>query len=207
MNAVRNLSLYLLVGLAAVSGCSSSQRSGRAVMPVSSYTTAQALHRPGLSNLYQVSDALYRGALPEDEGLASLDAMGIKTVVDLCLFHSEEEELEKYGIRYVGIPMAPWDPKEKQLREFLDVVTDPANQPVFLHCKRGADRTGTFVAGYRMVVEGWTTEQAVLEMTEGPFDFHEFWSGLPRFLRKLDVEKLRREFGTQAATAQANIER
>lgn len=198
MKALKHVSLYLLIGISVFSGCASQQRSAQSLLPASAYTTAEPIAHPGLPNFYKVSDTLYRSALPEREGFLYADQLGIKTVVDLCLFHSDEDELEGTGIKYVGIPMAPWHPRVSQLREFLAVATDPANQPVLLHCKRGADRTGCFVAAYRMIVEGWSTEDAIQEMTEGPFDFHEFWAGLPRFLRKLDVETLRAEFQSQA---------
>ena len=53
---------------------------------------------------------------------------------------------------------------------FLQVVNDPANQPVFVHCKGGRHRTGAMTATYRMTREGWTAEQAVAEMKRFDFD-------------------------------------
>jgi hypothetical protein len=47
------------------------------------------------------------------------------------------------------------------------------------------------VAAYRILVQGWPRERAVDEMRHGPFGFHEIWTGLPRFLRELDVERIR----------------
>ncbi len=51
------------------------------------------------------------------------------------------------------------------------------------------------IAAYRLVADGWTKEKAIQEMTEGPFGFHEIWRGLPKFIRALDVEKLRKQLG------------
>ena len=34
---------------------------------------------------------------------------------------------------------------------------------MFIHCKRGSDRTGTVVACYRISKEGWTDERAITE--------------------------------------------
>lgn len=200
MKAVKSMSIALLVAMGLFAGCASQQQSFYSPHSAAFVTAAEPITHPGLPNFYKVSDTLYRGAQPKKEGFRHLDRLGIKTVVDLRLFHSDEKDLEGTGIRYVSIPVNTFNPKLSQLREFLEVVTDPANQPVFLHCKRGADRTGTFVAAYRIIVEGWSTEQAIAEMTEGPFEFNPFWSGLPRFVKKLDVAALRAEFAPDSLT-------
>ncbi len=97
--------------------------------------------------------------------------------------------------KYVHIRMEAWDAEEDELARFLKVVADPANQPVFVHCKYGADRTGTAVATYRIVCQGWTKEEAIAEMRSGGFNFHEVWKGLPKFLRDMDARKLRKDAG------------
>ena len=43
-------------------------------------------------------------------------------------------------------------------------MADPAKRPVFVHCKHGADRTGTMVAFYRILFEGWSKDEAIREM-------------------------------------------
>ena len=62
---------------------------------------------------------------------------------------------------------------------------------MFVHCQHGADRTGVMCAAYRVVVDGWTKQQAIDEMTQGGFNFHSVWSNLPEFIEKLDVEKVK----------------
>ena len=41
-------------------------------------------------------------------------------------------------------------PTPDQIVEFLRIVNDPANQPVFVHCWGGRHRTGVMTAIYRM---------------------------------------------------------
>ncbi len=149
-------------------------------------------NQPGLPNFYQIDDHLFRGAQPDDEGFAQLKALGIKTVVNLRSVRSDRSECRKHGLDYVKIPMKAWHAKDKSLIRFLEVATDPSRQPVFVHCKHGADRTGTAVAIYRMVVQGWSKDEAIAEMTRGGFGFHSIWQNLIDYLRKLDVEKLAR---------------
>ena len=49
------------------------------------------------------------------------------------------------------------------------------NQPVFVHCKRGSDRTGTVIAVYRMRNDGWTDDEAIKEAKKFGFGWWQFW--------------------------------
>ncbi len=153
------------------------------------------LELAGCSNLYKVNDRLYRGAQPEAEGFEELEKLGVKTVVNLRLSHSDRKLLEDTDLDYVHIKMEAWDAEYDEVKEALQIITDKSKQPVFVHCKHGADRTGTVIAAYRLVADGWTKEKAIEEMTQGPFGFHEIWRGLPKFIRALDVEKLQKQLG------------
>jgi len=62
---------------------------------------------------------------------------------------------------------------------------------VLVHCLHGADRTGTMCAVYRMVVEGWSKEDAIKELTEGGYGFHEVWENMKKWLDTVNVEELR----------------
>ncbi len=129
---------------------------------------AVPLERPGLPNLHRVSTTLYRGAQPTREGLLELRRLGVKTVVSLRAFHGEREAVAAAGLGYERISFKVWHPEDEDLRRFLAVATDPSRQPVFVHCLRGADRTGTAVAAYRICVEGWAREEAIDEMANVP---------------------------------------
>lgn len=154
---------------------------------------AQPLRKPGLPNLHKVSDALYRGAQPTAEGMKELAGMGIKTVVCLRAFHSDEDLLKGTSLAYVPIPMKTWDAEEPDVLRFLSMVTDTNRTPVFVHCQHGADRTGTLCAIYRMVVQGWPREKAIEEMTRGGFGFHKLWVNLVKFIEGFDVESVRKK--------------
>lgn len=153
---------------------------------------AQPIHAAGLNNAYRVSGGLIRGAQPTAQGMASLEAMGVKTVVNLEVYHGDAAAA---GLDLVGIKFDTRQPRREQVVEFLRVVNDPARRPVYVHCFHGSDRTGTMVAMYRIAVEGWTKQQAIDEMIGGGYGFHPMWQNLLEFIDQIDVDAVRRDAG------------
>jgi protein tyrosine phosphatase (PTP) superfamily phosphohydrolase (DUF442 family) len=156
-------------------------------------TWAQPLDIPGLPNGYKVSDDLYRGAQPDEGGIAALKTMGVRTVVNLRSTRSDRELVESTGIAYEHIYMQPWHPEREEVVRFLRITTDPARTPVFVHCQRGADRTGMMCAIYRIVVQDWPKQDAIDEMVHGGFDHDTQWDELTDFIRAIDIQDLREE--------------
>ena len=156
---------------------------------------AKAVQAEGLPNLHKVSDELYRSAQPSAVGMVNAKDLGVKTVVNLRSFHSDRDEIGKTALAYEHLYFKTWHPEEEDVVKFLKIVTDVKQTPVLVHCQHGADRTGTMCAIYRIVVLGWTKEDAVREMTTGDFGFHEVWKNLPPWIMALDVDALRRQAG------------
>jgi tyrosine-protein phosphatase SIW14 len=121
-----------------------------------------------LPNFHQVNDQVYRGAQPKEGGLQKLKQLGIKTIINLRdddgRARAEETEAQAAGIRYFNIPMGNFGaPADKTVDQVLALLSATENQPVFVHCKRGSDRTGTIIAIYRIEHDGWTSEKAKAE--------------------------------------------
>ena len=153
--------------------------------------------QPGLPNLNKVSDDLYRGAQPEKEGFATLKKMGVKTVVNLRTHHSDRKDCQAAELDYVHITAQAREAEDQEVVDFLKVVSDPARQPVFVHCWHGADRTGLMSAVYRVVVQGWDKEEAIREMTQGGYRFHKVYQNLVEYIRNLDVEAIKKAAATR----------
>jgi tyrosine-protein phosphatase SIW14 len=69
------------------------------------------------------------------------------------------------GIRFEHIPLHPIRaPSTIDLQRALSLIADPSNQPVYVHCHRGSDRTGIVVAAYRIRYDGWTIQDTFEEM-------------------------------------------
>jgi protein tyrosine phosphatase (PTP) superfamily phosphohydrolase (DUF442 family) len=127
--------------------------------------TGAPLRYAELPNFHQVDEKLYRGGEPKRGGVARLKELGITTILDLRWedgkMRREEAEAKAAGLNYFAIPMyGLLRPKEEQIRRALEIITDPANGKVFVHCERGSDRTGVVVACYRVAHMNWTAERA-----------------------------------------------
>jgi protein tyrosine/serine phosphatase len=140
-----------------------------------------------------VTPELYRGAQPDVAGMKKLKELGIKTVVNLRLMHSDAGEIAGLDIGSEHIRIDTLKPEMDELVRFLQIATDPNRAPVFVHCMRGVDRTGLAVAVYRIVICGWTKAKAEDEMINGPFGHDGLFPNIQAFLEKLDVEELKRK--------------
>lgn len=161
---------------------------------------AQPIAVAGVPNLHKLTDNLYRSAQPTAEGMRNLESMGIRTVINLRSFHSDQDEMAGTSMTGEHIRMKAWHPEEEDVVKFLRIVNDPSRAPVLVHCQHGADRTGTMSALYRIVVQGWSKEQALEEMTEGGFGFHAIWQNLPPWIEGLDVQQIKSAASMKAGT-------
>jgi uncharacterized protein (TIGR01244 family) len=130
--------------------------------------TSVAADLPAIPNFHQVDEHLYRGAQPAAHDFQSLARLGVKTVLDLREgqghVRGEEKLVKAAGMRYISLPMNGLEaPTEQQMAHALEVLLDAGDGPIFVHCRRGADRTGTVVACYRIVHDRWQNQKALDE--------------------------------------------
>ena len=129
-----------------------------------------------LPNFHAVTPVLLRGAAPTPQGLEMLQKMGVKTVIDLRIapktVAKERAQLDRMGVHFINLPMSGEPPTEAQIKTFLSAIADPAQQPVFVHCQHGADRTGTMVGIYREHIDGWPYDRTYQEMRKYGFNPH-----------------------------------
>ena len=155
---------------------------------------AEPVDSANLSNLHRVSPTLLRGAQPTAAGFAELEQMGVHTVLSLRGFHSDDIPKD-VALQSEHISFKAWHPEDEDVVRFLRIVNDPAQQPVFVHCQWGADRTGMMCAIYRIACNGWTKDEALAEMTRGGFGFHPEWTNLIEYVRKLDIDRIAKQAG------------
>lgn len=143
------------------------------------------LNLPGLKNAYQVSNNLYRGALPTRQGYEALAKMGIKTIINLRVSEPDKALTEGLPLTVYHIPVNPFLFNDRHAKRFLEIASNPANYPIYVHCLYGSDRTGAMVALYRVKVQHWPKERALQEMRTPAFGFDEVFFPLVRYLEKL----------------------
>ena len=152
-------------------------------LPEGAKVSERIVHLPGLSHVGRVAPGIFRGAQPLPEGYATLAIMGVRTVINLRSRNGEKKTVEAWGMRSVGLPMDAYgDVDPETVRKAVALMADPANQPVFVHCRQGRDRTGLVVAVYRMEVDGWTPEEAEEEMQA--YGFHDVWFRMKNFVHR-----------------------
>ena len=92
---------------------------------------------------------------------------GIKTLVNLRgrTDGFESAFAARHGLRLYSFDLsASRPPSDEEVRRFLEIVRDPENHPVLVHCRNGVDRTGYMLGIYRVRVQGWTAQRAAREM-------------------------------------------
>ncbi|MEJ5061634.1 MULTISPECIES: tyrosine-protein phosphatase [unclassified Pseudomonas] len=142
-------------------------------------------------NLFQMSPTLYRSALPDSGAVSLLEKLKVGTVISF-LPESDSSWLSTPGIALVQLPYRTNHVDDADILKALRTIQSAeANGPVLMHCKHGSDRTGLIAAMYRVIVQGWSKEDALSEMTQGGFgDSTHFRDGV-RYMMQADVDKLR----------------
>src|SRR5271167_469936 len=151
---------------------------------------AEKISVRGIYNAARVTPLLYRGAQPSLSDLSELKKIGVTTIVDLREESAntsthERSEAESLGIRFVHIPVGGFStPSSRQLADFFSLLRGVPPQTIFVHCEFGEDRTGVFIASYRIAFEHWSSDRALNEMLA--FGFHLTWHpAMADFVRNL----------------------
>jgi len=146
----------------------------------------------GIPNFQQVDQHLFRGGQPRPEGFKYLSSIGVKTIIDLREpDHAKEEErlVKEAGMNYLNVPMTGLTaPTEGEISQLLSLMEDSGTGPIFVHCKRGADRTGAVIAAYRIDHDHWSNKQALKEAMSSGMSFFQY----PRqhFIQSFQARKL-----------------
>jgi len=147
-----------------------------------------------VGNLYRIEDGFYRGAQPSVAGFRELAALGVHTVLDLA-GGADDRYAADGTVKLLHVPMSAWGLHDDLVLKALRIMTAPENRPLMVHCAHGADRTGALVALYRVVVQGWTKEQAVREMNEGGYHHNGLFRNLDRYVMGANIDALRKQLG------------
>ncbi|HEU5135932.1 MAG TPA: tyrosine-protein phosphatase [Steroidobacteraceae bacterium] len=154
---------------------------------------AEPIALEGVPNLHRITPTLYRSEQPSALGMKNLEKMGIRTVINLRYFNSDDDEVEGTSLRTERTKILTWRIGDKHVVEVMSMLKKPENGPFLIHCQHGADRTGLMTAMYRILEQGWNPEDALQELTDGGFGYHSMWKNIIKYVRSADVQKLKAE--------------
>ncbi len=146
----------------------------------------------GVPNLHKISDCLYRSAQPTEGGMKNLEALGVKKTINLRAFHSDKDHIEQTSLLDEELSVKSWHIEAQDVIKVLKIISKAEQGPFLIHCQHGADRTGLMCAMYRIVVQGWSKQDAIDEMRYGGYGYHAIWSNIPKWIDKCDIEMIKR---------------
>ncbi len=148
---------------------------------------------PGIKNFDKVDANVYRGGQPTSEGFRYLAGLGVKTVIDLResggRSQTERSIVTAAGMKYISVPMTGLTPPTaNQISKILDLLENPTASPAFVHCLRGADRTGAVIAAYHIDHDNWANARALSDARAHSMSFFQ----LPRenFIRHFQARNI-----------------
>src|SRR5688572_32175470 len=161
---MKNFFRFYVVAFALIAGLAAS---------MSAQTSAAKFPSIKIKNFGQMDTNYFRGGQPKEEDYKALATLGINTVVDLRNDPTDYEKptAEALGMKYINIPMDDAEyPSDASIARFLEVINDPANGKMFVHCKGGKHRAGVTGAVYRFTKYAWDYDRAFKEMENYSFD-------------------------------------
>lgn len=156
---------------------------------------AQKIELTHFKNLYKINDSLYRSEQPSKAGMKQLETLGIKTVLNFRNHHNDKDEVAKTNLIVERIPLNTNKIAYADIVQTLKIIKQ-SKKPILIHCLHGSDRTGCMIAAYKMVYNNYTKEEAIAELTDAQFGYHQKWfPNIIQLLNDLDVQQLKKDVG------------
>ena len=144
-------------------------------------------------NFHRVSNELYRSAQPSAEGMRALEKAGIRTVLNLRQWHSDNQEAKDTALILYRVSINTAAFQEEEIVEALQIL-HRAVKPALVHCWHGSDRTGLIVSLYRMVFENAKKADVLAELRDPIYGHHEmFYPNIGRYIENVNVDVLRQK--------------
>jgi protein tyrosine/serine phosphatase len=195
--AMKRTALSLAAGLALALATVSSAGDAPAVRD---QRWAVPITLEGVPNLHRITPTLYRSEQPTALGFKNLEKLGVRTVINLRAFNSDDDEVRGTALRTERVKILTWNVDDNHVVDVMRMLRNPDNGPFLIHCQHGADRTGLMSAMYRILEQGWTADDALAELKDGGYGYHAMWKNIQRYVRSADVDKLRAAISAASST-------
>ncbi|MDR0385907.1 MAG: tyrosine-protein phosphatase [Prevotellaceae bacterium] len=146
----------------------------------------------GLVNMYMVEEGIYRSEQPDKIRFEALERYGIKEVLNLRYWHSDDRHAGNTGLTLHHVRMNAHHANDVDVVAALRIIKNRKGS-ILIHCHHGADRTGLVVAMYSIVFRNKTREEAINEMINGGFGFHGVYKNIPRYINSANIDSIRKQ--------------
>lgn len=132
------------------------------------FSSAGVVASAAAFNPEKVSEGIFRGPRPAEADLRELSEAGIKTILSLesnpSVVEEEESACRSFNLAFINIPLSEMaSPSKEDLQRAVDVIQKNREGGIYVHCRRGIDRTGYVIASFRILIENWTYDKAYKE--------------------------------------------
>ncbi|MEQ1631461.1 MAG: cytochrome c [Planctomycetota bacterium] len=156
----------------------------------------------GLHNIVAYADRVFSGAVPEgEEGFATLQALGVRTVVSVDGATPEVDAAARRGIRYIHLPISYDAVPELRALQLAQVIAN-TDGPLYMHCHHGKHRSAAAVAAASVLAGCAEPEvaQSRMKVSGTATAYTGLWSSV-RNARALDADALKADLSAFPAVA------
>ncbi|PCI44078.1 MAG: protein tyrosine phosphatase [Proteobacteria bacterium] len=145
-----------------------------------------------LDNWYQVDKHVYRSEQPDDEAMLEIENFGIQYVLNLREYHDDIDETQNTHLTLLHIPIRTSNISDEHVIKALRFIRK-SDKPILVHCWHGADRTGTIIAMYRIIEQGWSKQAAIDELIHGGYHYHAIFDNIVTYIQSADIKNIKRK--------------
>lgn len=150
-----------------------------------------------LKNFYKIDEGVYRSKQPDKDTFPMLEQLGMKEVLNLRRYHTDNDEAKNTAIKLHHIKINAGSITQNHLIKALKIIENRKG-PIVFHCWHGSDRTGAVAAAYRIIFNNWSNAQAIDELENGDYGYHEkFYGNIKKLIRNLDVERVKSQLNNE----------
>ena len=143
----------------------------RAAVAAAAQTEIAKASVPGIVNFGYLGKTVACAGATAPAALTEVKKLGYASVINLRVATEPGAEIDASaaaaqaaGLRFIHLPFNASSPDPMLVDKFIAAITDPKNQPAFIHCA-SANRAATLWMVKRMVVDKWDADRAATEAT------------------------------------------
>ena len=126
----------------------------------------------GITNFAQVETTVACAGAVTPSAVAGIKKMGFASIINLRLdtekgadIDAEAAAAKAAGINFVHLPLNGSAPDPAVADRFLAFITQPGNQPAFIHCASG-NRAAAMWLIKRVLIDKWDNDRAMEEASQ-----------------------------------------